>query len=353
VGQIGVHDPVNGEAAQSALERLIESAALSAPVRLQTYSRANADFWRSEAGAHVEMIRPALATRETVPAPAPSDRGLAFGRIQRWKGPDVLCEALQLLGDKAPGIDWFGRDTTFGRRGTSTGQNLARKFPDVWGTRVTPHPPISSEEVRQAQAGALFNLVPSTWDVFNFTAAEAMASGRPTVVSTGAGASELVIDGENGFVFPAGEASALAGVIERILATSPTRLTEIGDAGRDTVRRELDPGTIAAARLAAYQSAIDAFRAAPPVPVGGWLGEICRPGADVPDDGAFLDQVHPGPWPLTWSSVCAPDWVPQSQERVVGIDRAPDPGPAHSGLQCGWLSAAPVGVGPGPERTVR
>ena len=136
----------------------------------------------------------------------------------------------------------------------------------------------------------MFNLVPSSWDVFNFTAAEAMASARPTIVSTGAGASELIVDGENGFLFAAEDAAGLAETIERVLSASPARLAEIGAAGRETVRRELDPAKIAADRVAAYRAAIDAFAAAPPSPVGGWLGEICRPSAAGSADGAFLEQ---------------------------------------------------------------
>jgi glycosyltransferase involved in cell wall biosynthesis len=291
IGQIAVHDHLLGEETQNALERLIESQALSSWAPFQTYSRANAEFWRVESGADVQMIRPAIAVRQSVSTLAPSARGLVVGRIQRWKGPDTVCTALRVLGNRAPDIDWFGRDMAFGRQGTSTGQNLAKSFPDVWGKSVVSHPSIPPEEVQRAQAGALFNLVPSTWDVFNFTAAEAMASGRPTIISTGAGASELVIDGENGFLFTAGDAQALAGVIERVLASPPLRLIEIGAAGRETARRELDPSAIAAARVSAYRSAIDAFNESPPTPIDGWLGEICRPDAAGPVNGAFLDQI--------------------------------------------------------------
>jgi glycosyltransferase involved in cell wall biosynthesis len=291
VGQIAVHDPLEGEETQNALERLIESGVLSSWAPFQTYSRANAEFWRAETGAGVQMIRPALAVRRLVSTSAPSARGLVVGRIQRWKGPDTLCAALRLLGDRAPAVDWVGRDTAFGRQGITTGQDLAKEFPDVWGKGVMPRASVPPEEVQRAQAGALFNLVPSTWDVFNFTAAEAMASGRPTIVSTGAGASELVVDGENGFLFAAGDAQGLAGVIERLLAAPPARLAEMGAAGRETVRRELDPSVVAAARVSAYRSAIEAFNASPPPPITGWLGEICRPDAAGPADGAFLDQV--------------------------------------------------------------
>lgn len=290
VGQITTHDPLGGEEVQGALIRLIESALLSRSPAVQSYSRANAAFWRSETGREVEMIRPPVPLPPADGHPEVSDRGLVVGRIQRWKGPHILCEALRALGDRAPPVDWFGGDTAFRRRGTTTGQHLANAFPAVWGRLVRPQPTIPAEEVARRQSRALFNLAPSSWDVFNFTAAEALGSGRPTIVSTGAGASELVVDGENGFLFAAGDASALAAAIERVLSSTPARLTQIGVAGRETVRRELDPAMIAAARIAAYRSAIEAFRSAPPAPIAGWLGELCRPSSGTPVDGAFLDQ---------------------------------------------------------------
>jgi glycosyltransferase involved in cell wall biosynthesis len=291
-GQIADHDPLEGEEVQGALERLTERSTLSLATSLQTYSIANAEFWRAETGRDVEMIRAAVPLTKGAATGAVSDRGLVIGRIQRWKGPHVLCQALDRLGEYAPGVDWFGRDTAFGRQGRLTGADLAERYPRVWNRRIEPRAPIPTVEVARRQAGALFNLVPSSWDVFNFTAAEAMASGRPTIVSTGAGASELVVDGENGFLFASEDAASLVGAIESVLTMSPLRLAEIGAAGRETVRRELDPMTIAAARIAAYRSAIATFAARAPAPIGGWLGEICRPSAVGPVGNAFLGQ-HP------------------------------------------------------------
>ncbi len=156
-------------------------------------------------------------------------------------------------------MDWVGRDMPWGGRETSSARHLATAFPEQWGRKIACHPPVPSAEVARRQASALFNLVPSTWDVFNFTVAEAMASGRPTIVSTGAGAGELIVEGENGFLFPAGEGAALAAAIDRLASFSPTRRAQIGRAARDTVGRELDPSTIANARLAAYRLAIERF----------------------------------------------------------------------------------------------
>jgi hypothetical protein len=129
--------------------------------------------------------------------------------------------------------------------------------------------------------------------MFNFTAVEAMASGRPTITSTGAGASELIEDQVNGYLFRSGDADALATALDRLLGESPARLASIGRAAQETIRAALNPNVIAAQRVAAYRSVIDAFLLRPPSPATGWLGDICRPTEGLSENEmAFLDH-HP------------------------------------------------------------
>ena len=290
-GQIAQYDPIAGEETQDVLTRLLEATTLAGCRAIQTYSCANAGSWRNETGADVQVIRPAW-TRPPVQPAHVNNHGLVVGRVQRWKGPQVVCAAVDLLGRPALEIDWVGRDTPWGFRESSTSTHLGNTYPEIWGKKITHHPPESAEQVSRRQASALFNLVPSTWDVFNFTAVEAMASGRPAIISTGAGASELVEDGVNGYTFPSGDAEGLAATIERVLSASPAQLADVGRSAQETIRRALDPPTIARQRLAAYRSTIDAFRESGGPSILGSLAEICRP-SDVPADrdASFLDQV--------------------------------------------------------------
>jgi glycosyltransferase involved in cell wall biosynthesis len=292
IGQIAHHDPIAGEETQSVLTRLLEGGVLAGVDTVQTYSCSNAATWRDQAGRNVEVIRPAWAKPAVQPWREISTRGLVVGRVQRWKGPQVLCAALDLLGGRAVRIDWIGRDTPWGSIESSTSAHLFATYPDVWGKEIVHQAPIPYEEVSRRQAGALFNVVPSTWDVFNFTAVEAMASGRPAIISTGAGASELVEDGVNGYVFPSGDAEGLAAAIDRALTASAAHLAEVGFAAQATIRRALDPPAIAAQRLAAYRSTIDAFREHRGPFIHRSLVETCRP-ADHPteNDASFLHQV--------------------------------------------------------------
>jgi glycosyltransferase involved in cell wall biosynthesis len=291
IGQIADHDPIASEETDSLAVRLIERSVLGVAGAVQTHSRANAAFWHAETGRAVATIYPAWISPSEPESLSVNGRGLVVGRLQRWKGSVTLCEALRRLGRGAPSVDWFGRDTVWGARDHYTSGHLARTFPDVWGKRLFHHPQISPAEVTRRQSSTLFNIVPSTWDTFNFTVVEAMASGRPTIVSTGAGASELINDGVNGFLFANEDSAALAETIERVLSESPARLAEIGREGSNTVRAALDPKTIALQRLAAYHAAIDAFQVRPRDPVNGWLGTICRPSEAVGNDIAFLENL--------------------------------------------------------------
>lgn len=290
IGQIAMHDPVVSEATNETLCRLLEDGVLRRAQGLQTSTAANAAFWRSQLQRDSQIIRPAWALPPAVDPGALTDRGLVVGRVQAWKGPDVVCRALALMGLKAPAIDWIGRDIAPSPRSQPYSASLRAAFPDIWGKRILHHDQMPPEAVWRRQGQALFNLAPSTWDVFNFTAIEAMASGRPTIVSSGAGMSELIVDGENGFVFPNRDAEALAARIDRVLGAGPEALARIGAAGRDTIRRELNPNTVAQARLAAYRTAISQFESCPPQPIQGWLGTACRPSdGRAPPGLAFLE----------------------------------------------------------------
>ena len=112
---------------QSVLIRLIERAGLGRS-NLQTLSGANASFWRAETGSDAAIIHPAWQRTEEPAPQALGNRGLVVGRVQRWKGPQVLCAALNLLGSRAPDFDWIGKDTPWDDCKGSTIAHLAREL---------------------------------------------------------------------------------------------------------------------------------------------------------------------------------------------------------------------------------
>jgi glycosyltransferase involved in cell wall biosynthesis len=59
-------------------------------------------------------------------------------------------------------------------------------------------------------------VLPSIEDGFGMAISEALACGCPVIVSTNAGGSELIVNGVNGFVVPAGDALAIVSALDRL-----------------------------------------------------------------------------------------------------------------------------------------
>lgn len=290
IGQIHAHDPIAGEDSQGLFIQMLETAVLKRSSGVQTLSQANASFWRQQTGRSVDVILPSWAPAAAQAREEAANIGLVVGRVQRWKGPQVLCEALSLLGSQAPGIEWYGRDTDAGEKGKSYSKTLAERYPSIWGPLIQHRPPVPPETVAELQKRARFVMVPSTWDVFNFTCVEAMAAERPVICSNGAGASELIEDGVNGFVFENENAEALASALDRVLSLSKAQAAEIGKAARATVETRLDPQRIANQRLEAYARTIKEFTPSP-ARQGDWLVEACSASDTNSSELAFLDHL--------------------------------------------------------------
>lgn len=285
-GQIDFRDPSPAGALQGHLTRLLEAGVLRGADVLHTHSIANQREWAEVTGREVVYLPPPLESGEKPATRQRGTEGLVVGRVQKWKGPTVLCEALAQLGVDAPHVRWIGRDTVFGESGGSMSDFLRVMYPEVWGKQVTPIGQVTPAEVARLQAQAAFVVVPSLWDVYNLTAVEAMQHGAVVVCSTGAGASDLIEDGVNGFTFPAGEASALATALRRVLALSPHERERVSAAARSTVVDRLSPQTVAAQKVSAYEAAIQQAGAAAPDP---WSAAAARPTRSNGEALGFLD----------------------------------------------------------------
>ena len=290
MGQIARHDPLDGEQVADALIQAIEVHGLSAAEEVLSYGSANVDYWAGVLGRKVELVRPVWRPHTPVDTGGErTERGLVVGRVQHWKGPHILCEAMRLLGPRGPDIDWVGRDVPLHHQGGSTTRHLAQTWPDVWGPKVHHLPGESPQKLQQRQAKAGFVVVPSIWDVFNFTCIEAMTAGAPVICSSGAGASDLIESGVSGYVSTSGDGRSLAEQIENLLALDPRRRQEMGRAGAEVVARALSLEATLSPRLDDYRTV---NRSGPPP--GGrdeWLSHVCAPDeTQVPLD-SYLKEL--------------------------------------------------------------
>jgi glycosyltransferase involved in cell wall biosynthesis len=92
-------------------------------------------------------------------------------------------------------------------------------------------------------------------DTSSFSLKEQMAAEKPVVASEYGGLPEIIDDGVEGFLVPAGESAPLVAPLAR-LASDPGLRARMGAAGRARVERDFTVQTFAARTLEAYRQAI-------------------------------------------------------------------------------------------------
>jgi glycosyltransferase involved in cell wall biosynthesis len=95
------------------------------------------------------------------------------------------------------------------------------------------------QDVRTALAGCAVYVLPSYREGTPRTVLEAMAVGRAIVTTDAPGCRETVIDGENGFLVPIGDAVALAGAMIRLLE-NPDVIESFGRKSREMAEKKFD-----------------------------------------------------------------------------------------------------------------
>jgi glycosyltransferase involved in cell wall biosynthesis len=286
-GQIAAYDALAGQRGEAHVLRLIEAALLRTAPLLATSSRANQRHWESVTGRDVLYGPPPVEAAAPLAA-EPGGRGFVAARLQEWKGPETLCAALDQLGADAPPVEWAGRSVPHPASGEPYEKHLAATYPGVWGRSLLPLGPLPPAEVARRQRGAAFVVVPSLWDVFNLSIAEAMLQEAVVISSDGAGGVDLIEHGRTGFIFPAGDAAALAEIMREVVALPEERQRGIGRAARQTASDRLDPEAVADRWL-------DDLRSAPDRPAGAdaWVAAAASPGPEV-DALAFCDHLPAG-----------------------------------------------------------
>jgi glycosyltransferase involved in cell wall biosynthesis len=161
--------------------------------------------------------------------PLPDDwepqRIVCAGRIERFKGQDVLVKAFAMIARKHPnarllliGPDQWSRKQRFSEvveslvRDEEIRSRIELRGPQALGP--------TQYELRQAAVA----VVPSTgFESFSFSTLEAMAAGRPTIVSRAGAMPELVDYGRCGQIFTPGDAAGLAESLDRLLSDRELR----------------------------------------------------------------------------------------------------------------------------------
>jgi glycosyltransferase involved in cell wall biosynthesis len=173
------------------------------------------------------------------------------GRLSPEKGLDVLIRA-------AAGLE-AGRLLIVGDGPEA--ERLRRLATELKASRVEFAGFRSGEELARILAEAQFVVLPSRWyENLPFAVMEAFASSKAVVASRLGGIPEMVDDGENGLLFPAGDAAALAACLARMLGDRRMR-EEMGRRGREKAERLYDREEHYARIEKVYRDVIAAKRA--------------------------------------------------------------------------------------------
>lgn len=216
--------------------------AISSYGRSQLYRWAGHEHWQKVRVVHCGLER---AFHEVVPVPVPdAPRLVCVGRLCEQKGQLLLIEAAGRLAEK--GIDF---ELVLAGDGEMRGEleAMIERYGLQNQVRITGW--VSAERVREEILAARGLVLPSFAEGLPVVIMEAMALRRPVLTTYVAGIPELVRDGEEGWLFPAGSVAELARAMETFLATAPVELASMGEVAYRRVleRHDID---IEAAKLA-------------------------------------------------------------------------------------------------------
>jgi glycosyltransferase involved in cell wall biosynthesis len=168
------------------------------------------------------------------------------GRLVQLKGHSTLLQALATVVRKMP-------QTRLLVIGSGADEARFRQEADaldvadhvLWQGRIEPEVLPQYYHVMDVCA------VPSYWEGFGLTAAEAMAAGKPVVGTDVPGLREVIEDQVTGYLVPVGAAPALADRLLELLSR-PQFAREMGQRGRERVGRLFDSGPLEGKWIEAY-----------------------------------------------------------------------------------------------------
>lgn len=176
--------------------------------------------------------------------PFEKGRILLFGRMQEYKGIEILLQAAEILRAKST----FFRIVLAGR-----GPELERLRPQIEGRddiEVISKYLAPAEAVQQLQRSQLV-VAPYLDATQSGVVSAAFANGRPVVASRVGGLIDSVIDGENGVLVEEKNPLSLASALQRVLEDETFYRRLMHGANR-TVTREMDWSNISDALLRGY-----------------------------------------------------------------------------------------------------
>jgi glycosyltransferase involved in cell wall biosynthesis len=168
------------------------------------------------------------------------------GRLREEKGHpsllDAMAEVVKVIPDVVLLVVGDGPDRESLKQ---KAQNLGISQNVIWMGQKSP------DEVYRLYSAMDVVAVPSLFEGFGLTAAEAMAAGLPVVASNVEGLSEVVVDTETGYLLAPRDSKALAEALVKLLE-NPELRQKMGRKGHEVVEKKFSLMRFQTATLAAY-----------------------------------------------------------------------------------------------------
>jgi glycosyltransferase involved in cell wall biosynthesis len=176
---------------------------------------------------------------------------LYFGRVEKVKGIDVLIKAMSILKKNKRNVKLVI---------AGSGSYLEEAKQMVKDLRVTElisfvgHQ--SKDEIAKLLDGCFASVTPSVWaETFGLTLLESFAKERAVIASNIGGMTEIVKDGETGYLVAPGSDSELASKID-LLSSNLGVAKEMGRRARTVVKEKFSPESHYEKIMKVYESVI-------------------------------------------------------------------------------------------------
>jgi glycosyltransferase involved in cell wall biosynthesis len=220
---------------QSALSRRFSIAAEKRKYRfIDKYDKfvvlTQRDRLNWENHANVAQIYNLLSLYPAKTAPLKARRMISVGRLVLQKGYDMLIEAFRVVYQEYPDwqLDIFGEG--------ADREELLQLIEDYQLTQVVKiNPP--TNDIQQEYLNSSLYVMSSRYEGFGMVLAEAMACGVPCIsFDCPYGPSEIITDGEDGFLAENGNVQGLADKIKILISDADLR-KQMGTKAKENVKR--------------------------------------------------------------------------------------------------------------------
>jgi glycogen(starch) synthase len=185
---------------------------------------------------------------------------LFLGRFESVKGIDILLKAIPQVCDAVPQVRFRLVGAGMGR-GSAKDLDFAigSSVPDRYADSIEVLPPVPRTDLPTLYGHADLCVVPSRWEAFGYTCAEAMSCGVPVVASRTGGLTELVEHEVSGLLVAPEDPAALAQGLVTLLR-QPDHRIRMGQAARRRAESMFSTTAVVSRTADLYADLIDSNR---------------------------------------------------------------------------------------------